>query len=205
MEPIVQHTGIAALLDRMNVDTDQIIPKQFLKKVERSGFGVHLFHDWRFLEDGSENPDFELNAPAFKGASILVTGDNFGCGSSREHAPWAILDYGFRVIVASGYADIFYSNCFKNGILPIKVGREQLEPLMDEIRNKPGTEFTVDLEKQLLSTPGGISLQFEIDPFRKEHLIKGLDNISWTLQYEKEIQEFEKGHYEKFPWLSKVS
>ena len=155
MEPYKLHTSTAALMNRSNVDTDQIIPKQFLKKVERSGFGVHLFHDWRFNDDGSDNADFELNKPVFKGAKILVVGDNFGCGSSREHAPWAIADYGFNTIISTSYADIFYNNCFKNGILPIKVDADVLQKLMAEISANEGVKFTVDLANQQVNTPGG--------------------------------------------------
>lgn len=205
MEPFEKHTGIAALLDRMNVDTDQIIPKQFLKKVERTGYGVHLFQDWRYLEDGSDNPDFELNHPKFKGASILVSGENFGCGSSREHAPWAIRDYGFRVIIASSYADIFYNNCFKNGILPIKIEVEALSSVVDEIKATPGTTITVDLENQQFTTQGGIVVPFAIDPSRKEFLLKGLDTIAWTLQFEENIQRFEARQQKEFPWLWKLA
>ncbi len=201
MEPLTKHEGVAALLDRTNVDTDQIIPKQFLKKVDRAGYGVHLFHDWRFLEDGSENPDFELNNPAFKGASILVTGDNFGCGSSREHAPWSILDYGFRVVVSTSYADIFYNNCFKNGILPVVVGAIELSQLMTEIRENEGVQFKVDLTAQQLITPGGTTIGFNVDDFRRECLLKGLDDISWTLQHEAAIDEFENKQQSAEPWL----
>jgi len=201
MEPFQELTGIACLLQRNNIDTDLIIPKQFLKKVERSGFGKHLFHDWRYLEDGSDNQDFELNQPVFKGASILVAGDNFGCGSSREHAPWALLDYGFRVIVSTSFADIFFSNCFKNGILPIKVSQENLTQLMDEISAQPGIQFTVNLEKQCLSTPKGRGIHFDIDAFRKESLLKGLDDISWTLEHRGKIQAFETQQKAELPWL----
>ncbi len=151
MKPYENHTSIAALMDRSNVDTDQIIPKQFLKKVERSGFGVHLFHDWRYQADGSDNPEFELNKPAFQGARVLVAGNNFGCGSSREHAPWAIEDYGFNTLISTSFADIFYNNCFKNGILPIVVSRQELEQLMEEIRSNEGVEFTVDLPVQTVT------------------------------------------------------
>jgi len=201
MEPYVKHTSIAALMDRSNVDTDQIIPKQFLKKVERTGFGIHLFHDWRFLPDGSPNPDFELNKPAFKGARILVAGDNFGCGSSREHAPWAIADYGINTIVSTSYADIFYNNCFKNGILPIVVTRTELDRLMDEIRQNEGVKFTVDLENQQLSTPAGSAIRIELDGFRKETMLKGLDDIALTLQHVEKITAFEQRQQLQVPWL----
>ena len=201
MEPFTKHTGIAALMNRRNVDTDQIIPKQFLKKVERTGFGVHLFQDWRYQADGSENPEFELNNPAFKGASILVAGDNFGCGSSREHAPWAIRDYGFSVIISTSFADIFFSNCFKNGILPIRVSEAELQSLMEEIAANEGVEFSVDLEAQALTTPGGQSIQFEIDAFRKDSLLQGLDDIAWTQKHQDEILAFEKRQQQEQPWL----
>ncbi|MCP4749398.1 MAG: 3-isopropylmalate dehydratase small subunit [Proteobacteria bacterium] len=201
MEPLIKHEGIAALLDRKNVDTDQIIPKQFLKKISRTGYGKHLFQDWRYYENGNDNPEFELNNPAFKGASILVTGDNFGCGSSREHAPWAILDYGFRVIVSTGYADIFYSNCFKNSILPIVVKPGELTRLMDEIRANEGVRLSVDLESQQIETPGGSRIAFDIDPFQKECMLKGLDAIGWTLQHENKIAGFEEKQKSQEPWL----
>ncbi|MEX2353114.1 MAG: 3-isopropylmalate dehydratase small subunit [Gammaproteobacteria bacterium] len=201
MEPYVKHESIAALMDRNNVDTDQIIPKQFLKKVERTGFGVHLFHDWRYLADGSDNPEFELNKPAFKGAKILVTGDNFGCGSSREHAPWAIADYGFNTIISTSYADIFYNNCFKNGILPVVVSKTELQQLMNEIRNNEGVRFTVDLENQQITTPAGIMIRIELDDFRKETLLQGLDDIAMTLQHVDKIDTFEKRQKQELPWL----
>ena len=201
MEPYLKHDSIAALMDRNNVDTDQIIPKQFLKKVERSGFGIHLFHDWRYNDDGSENAEFELNKPAFKGAKILVAGDNFGCGSSREHAPWAIADYGFNTIISTSYADIFYNNCFKNGILAIRVTQEQLEQLMAEINANEGARFTVDLENQQVITPAGNGFTFEIDPFRKGNLLSGLDDIGLTLKHVDKISAYEVQHKQNFPWL----
>ena len=201
MKAYKNHTSVAALMNRSNVDTDQIIPKQFLKKVERTGFGIHLFHDWRFLDDGSENPEFELNKPAFKGAKILVAGDNFGCGSSREHAPWAIEDFGFNTIISTSYADIFYSNCFKNGILPIRISKDVLAALMAEIDANEGVEFTVDLPAQTVTTPGGIVINVEVDEFRKQSLIEGADDISWTLKHEDKITEFETNNKQQFPWL----
>ncbi len=203
MKAYKNHTSVAALMNRSNVDTDQIIPKQFLKKVERTGFGQHLFHDWRFLDDGSENPDFELNKPAFKGAKILVAGDNFGCGSSREHAPWAIEDYGFNTIISTSYADIFFSNCFKNGILPIRVSQDVLTALMAEIDANEGVEFTVDLEQQKVTTPGGIVIEFDVDDFRKQSLIEGADDITWTLKHEDKIAAFEEANKKRLPWLWK--
>jgi 3-isopropylmalate/(R)-2-methylmalate dehydratase small subunit len=201
MKAYKKHESIAALMNRSNVDTDQIIPKQFLKKVERSGFGVHLFHDWRYNKDASDNLDFELNNPAFKGAKILVVGDNFGCGSSREHAPWAIEDYGFNTIISTSYADIFYNNCFKNGILPIKVTTAQLDRLMAEIEANEGVSFTIDLENQQVVTPAGNGFKFEIDPFRKENLLKGLDDIGLTLKHVEQIDKYEEKHKALYPWL----
>jgi len=202
MEKYTKHESVAALMNRNNVDTDQIIPKQFLKKVERSGFGVHLFHDWRYLNDGvTPNPEFELNKPEFEGAKILVTGDNFGCGSSREHAPWAIADYGFNTIISTSYADIFYNNCFKNGILAIVVQPDQLDALMAEISENEGVSFTVDLENQTVTTPGGNGFSFEIDPFRKENMLSGLDDIGLTLKHVDKISAFEEQHKQRLPWL----
>ena len=202
MEKYTKHESVAALMNRNNVDTDQIIPKQFLKKVERSGFGVHLFHDWRYLNDGvTPNPEFELNKPEFEGAKILVTGDNFGCGSSREHAPWAISDYGFNTIISTSYADIFYNNCFKNGILAIVVQPDQLDALMAEISANEGVSFTVDLENQTVTTPGGNGFSFEIDPFRKENMLSGLDDIGLTLKHVDKISAFEEQHKQRLPWL----
>ena len=201
MEPYVRHTSIAALLNRSNVDTDQIIPKQFLKRVERTGFGIHLFHDWRYLPDGSPNPDFELNKAAFQGARILVTGENFGCGSSREHAPWAIADYGFNTIISTSYADIFFNNCFKNGILPIVVNRSELDTLMGEIIANEGARFTVDLEEQIVETEGGSLLRFAIDDFRKKNLLQGLDEIGLTLEFGRQIGAFEARQKAQLPWL----
>ena len=201
MEPYLKHDSVAALMDRNNVDTDQIIPKQFLKKVERSGFGIHLFHDWRYNDDGTDNAEFELNKPAFKGARILVAGDNFGCGSSREHAPWAIADYGFNTIISTSYADIFYNNCFKNGILAIRVSQEELEKVMAEISADEGVRFTVDLENQQVITPAGNGFTFEIDPFRKGNLLSGLDDIGLTLKHVDKITAYEVTHKQNFPWL----
>ncbi len=203
MKPYTNHTSTAALMDRSNVDTDQIIPKQFLKKVERSGFGVHLFHDWRYNADGSDNAYFELNKAAFKDAKILVAGDNFGCGSSREHAPWAIEDYGFNTIISTSYADIFYNNCFKNGILPIVVSRQQLDQLMQEIRDNEGVKFTIDLPEQTITTPAGTVVKFDIDEFRKQNLLLGLDDIGMTLQHVDKIDAFEARQQQTHPWLWK--
>ena len=201
MSPYVKHTSVAALLNRANVDTDQIIPKQFLKKVERSGFGIHLFHDWRYTPDGRPNPDFELNKPAFQGAKILVTGDNFGCGSSREHAPWAIADYGFNTIIATSFADIFFNNCFKNGILPITVSKPELDALIEAINEKEGARFSVDLEEQTVRTESGHVIRFTMDDFRKKNLLKGLDEIGLTLEFDKRIGAFEARQKAQLPWL----
>lgn len=201
MKAYTNHESVAALMNRSNVDTDQIIPKQFLKRVERTGFGVHLFQDWRYNPDGSENVTFELNNPVFKDAKILVTGDNFGCGSSREHAPWSIADYGFNTIISTSYADIFYNNCFKNSILPIIVTQEESDKLMEEIAANEGVKFSVDLEAQTVTTGGGTVINFEIDKFRKENLLKGLDDIGLTLEVANKISAFEEKQKQAQPWL----
>lgn len=201
MESFTSHEGIAAPLNLKNVDTDQIIPKQFLKEISRTGFGKNLFFDWRYLANGEENAEFVLNQAEYRNASILVAGDNFGCGSSREHAPWAILDYGFKVVISTSFADIFYNNCFKNSILPIKVSESDLINLFAEVEKSPGVAFNVDLPSQTLSTPGGTAINFEIDAFKKDSMIKGLDDIGWTLQFENKISEFEAQQQQKYPWL----
>jgi 3-isopropylmalate/(R)-2-methylmalate dehydratase small subunit len=203
MEAYKNHQSTAALMNRNNVDTDQIVPKQFLKKVERTGFGAHLFHDWRFNADGSDNPEFELNKPAFKDARILVTGDNFGCGSSREHAPWAIADYGFNTIISTSFADIFYNNCFKNSILPLVVNADKLRALMDEIAADEGVQFVVDLENQKVSTPAGNDFDFEVEAFRKHNMMAGLDDIGLSLKHEDKISAFEEKNKQVYPWLWK--
>lgn len=190
MEAFVQHTGLVAPLDRVNVDTDAIIPKQFLKRIERSGFGQFLFYDWRFTAPGQENPDFVLNQKQYRGASILLARNNFGCGSSREHAPWALLDYGFRVIIAPSFADIFYNNCFKNGILPIRLAEETVDELFRRVK-KEGYRLTVDLREQTIRDDQGFSCSFTVDPYRRELLLKGLDDIAITLQYEEAICNYE--------------
>jgi 3-isopropylmalate/(R)-2-methylmalate dehydratase small subunit len=190
MKPFSRHAGLVATLDRVNVDTDQIIPKQFLKRIERTGFGEFLFYDWRFNPDGSLKPDFELNQPRFRGASILLARANFGCGSSREHAPWALLDYGFLSIIAPSFADIFYNNCFKNGMLPVALSEQQVKQLFERAAN-PGYELTVDLERQWVTDDDGLRFSFEVDPFRRECLLKGLDDIGLTLQHEDKIREHE--------------
>ncbi|WP_409289614.1 3-isopropylmalate dehydratase small subunit [Peribacillus sp. SCS-37] len=190
MKPITTLTGRAAVLDRANVDTDQIIPKQFLKRIERTGFGQFLFYNWRFDEHGRERPDFELNQQENKGASILLAGENFGCGSSREHAPWSLLDYGFRVVIAPSFADIFYQNCFKNGILPIRLKSEEAEKLMHLVQNG-SREVSVDLPAQKVKSGDEFQAEFDIHPYWKELLVNGWDEISITLRYEKEITAFE--------------
>ncbi|ALA54442.1 3-isopropylmalate dehydratase small subunit [Shouchella clausii] len=189
MEPIQVHKGKAVVLDRVNIDTDQIIPKQFLKRVERTGFGQYLFYDWRFQADGADNPAFELNQPEAKGASILITGHNFGCGSSREHAPWALYDYGFRVIIAPSFADIFYNNCVKNGLLPIRLSPEETELWMERAKESQ-EEITVDLGEQLIKQ-NGLETKFEMDSYWKQMLYNGWDEISLTLQYEEAIAKYE--------------
>lgn len=191
MKPFTKHTGLVAALDRVNVDTDQIIPKQFLKRVERSGFGQFLFFDWRFLEGGEPNPDFELNQPRFEGATILLAGNNFGCGSSREHAPWSLLDYGFRSIIAPSFADIFYNNCSKNGMLPIHLPDAQVEKLFQDCAVRPGYRLTVNLEDQTVKDDDGTEFSFEIDAFKRECLLRGLDDIGLTLEHERDIRDYE--------------
>ncbi|MBF0385784.1 MAG: 3-isopropylmalate dehydratase small subunit [Candidatus Omnitrophica bacterium] len=204
MQPITIHSGIAAPLDRANVDTDMIIPKQFLRKTEKTGFGKNLFHEMRYLdlEGIKENPDFVLNKPAFKNASILLAQENFGCGSSREHAPWALLDFGFRVIIAPSFADIFYNNCAQNGILLIRLKKDETKALFEEINKAPGSKITADLKEQKVFSPSGKEHKFEIEPFIKECLIKGLDHIGWTLQFKDKIDSFEKKLKKEKPWLS---
>jgi 3-isopropylmalate/(R)-2-methylmalate dehydratase small subunit len=191
MEPFVRLTGVVAPLDRVNVDTDQIIPKQFLKRIERTGFGQFLFFDWRYLEDGRPNPEFELNHPGYQGASILVAGRNFGCGSSREHAPWALLDYGFRAIIAPSFADIFRNNCFQNGMLPVVLPEEDVRLLLDKAKARPGYRLTVDLERCVVEDEEGFRRSFEVDPFRRHCLLNGLDDIGLTLQHEEKIRAYE--------------
>jgi 3-isopropylmalate/(R)-2-methylmalate dehydratase small subunit len=191
MRTFTKHTGLVAIMDRANVDTDQIIPKQFLKRIERSGFGQFLFFDWRFQENGSPNPEFELNRPQFAGASILVAGRNFGCGSSREHAPWALDDYGFRAIIASSFADIFYNNCFKNGLLPIRLADKAVRDIMDRCAAHPGYRLTVDLEACTINDDFGLSIPFEVDASRRDCLLHGLDDIGLTLKHEAKITAYE--------------
>ena len=193
MQPFTKLTGIAAPLDRVNVDTDQIIPAVYLKRIERSGFGRFLFSRWRFNEDGSPNPDFVLNHPEYKKAVILVSGRNFGCGSSREHAPWALLDYGFRAVIAPSFADIFFNNCFQNGLLPVSLPESQVDEIMDMTKRRPGSSLTVDLEsQQVRSDDGEIALTFDVEPFRRYCLLNGLDDIGLTLLHEDKIGEYER-------------
>jgi len=194
MEPFKQHTGLVASMDRAAVDTDQIIPKQFLKRIERTGFGQFLFFDWRFHEDGSDNTDFELNQPEVKGASVLLARRNFGCGSSREHAVWALADYGIKVVIAPSFADIFYSNCFKNSVLPIHFDEDTVEQLFQRVVQHDGYELTVDLEQQSVTDEHGLQLSFDIDESRKHKLLNGLDDIALTLQSEDKIAAYEAAH-----------
>jgi 3-isopropylmalate/(R)-2-methylmalate dehydratase small subunit len=200
MDKFTTLTGVAAPLEIMNVDTDMIIPKQYLKTIARTGLGKGLFSEMRYLEDGSENPDFVLNKPAYRKASILVAGDNFGCGSSREHAPWALLDFGVRCVISTSFADIFYNNCFKNGILPIKVSEADLNKLMDDAERGSNATMTIDLAAQEIRGPDGGVVKFEIDPFRKLCLLNGLDDIGLTLEKAAKIDEFETRAATERPW-----
>ncbi|MBW7864138.1 MAG: 3-isopropylmalate dehydratase small subunit [Candidatus Hydrogenedentes bacterium] len=193
MEPFKRMTGIVAPLEALNVDTDQIIPKQFLKRIGRTGYGDVLFYDWRYLDDGkTPNPDFEMNAPRYQGASILLSKDNFGCGSSREHAPWALHDYGIRVILAPSYADIFYNNCFNNGMLPIQLDGNVVEELFHGVRAAEGYALTVDLEANTITKPDGGVVSFTLNPFLRERLLNGWDQIGLTLRFEDKISAYEK-------------
>jgi 3-isopropylmalate/(R)-2-methylmalate dehydratase small subunit len=203
MDPFTTVTGIAVPLNRVNVDTDQIIPKQFLKSIEKTGFGQHLFNDWRFAggDKSRPNPDFILNRPEYQGARVLVAGDNFGCGSSREHAPWALGDYGFRCVISSSFADIFYNNSTKNGLLPAIVTPAELEALMAELEANPGEEVRVDLKEQVIATPKGLSLRFQVGEDVKHSLLNGLDDIGRTLQHLSEIEALEERHKKDMPWL----
>ncbi len=201
MTPFTTLKSIAAPLRRMNIDTDIIIPKQFLKTIKRSGLGVSAFYDIRYNDDGSKRDDFVLNKPEYKGAKILLTGENFGCGSSREHAPWAILDMGIRCIIAPSFADIFYNNCFKNGILPIVLPQAEVDALMDEAEDSPDVIIEIDLEKQTVMRGNKLSFSFDIDEFRKECLLGGLDDIGLTMQKKGAIDSFESKDKEKRPWV----
>jgi 3-isopropylmalate/(R)-2-methylmalate dehydratase small subunit len=195
VKPFSTHEGLVAPLDRVNVDTDQMIPKQFCKLLTREGFGKFLFFDWRYLPDGSPNSEFVLNFPRYAGASILLGRANFACGSSREHAPWGVLDYGFRVVIAPSFADIFYNNCFKNGILPVTLPEEEVDELFRRTEKYPGYRLNADLPNQTISDASGLQYPFEIDPFRKTILLKGLDDIGMTLEHEAAITSYEMTHH----------
>ncbi len=210
MEAFTTTDGLVAPLDRANVDTDAIIPKQFLKSIARTGFGDNLFDEWRYLDHGEPgmdcskrplNPDFVLNRNLYKGAEVLLARRNFGCGSSREHAPWALLDYGFRVVVAPSFADIFYNNCFKNGLLPVVLSEEVVEQLFQEVEATPGYRLVVDLQSRTVTTPGGDVHAFDVDEFRRHWLLAGLDDIGLTLQHQTEIEAYEARRAEQAPWL----
>jgi 3-isopropylmalate/(R)-2-methylmalate dehydratase small subunit len=211
MQPFRVHTGLVAPLDRANVDTDAIIPKQFLKSIKRSGFGVNLFDEWRYLDHGEpgmdnarrpRNPQFVLNDPRYQGASVLLARRNFGCGSSREHAPWALADFGFHAIIAPSYADIFFNNCFKIGLLPIQLTEAQVDRLFADTLAFPGFKLTIDLERQLVSTPdGALAFAFDVEPFRKNCLLNGLDEIGLTLQHADAIRAFETKRLAEQPWI----
>ncbi|MBO8170785.1 MAG: 3-isopropylmalate dehydratase small subunit [Bacillaceae bacterium] len=192
MQPFIKHTGIVAPLDRANVDTDQIIPKQFLKRIERTGFGQFLFYDWRFDDNNQPRQGFILNQKPYDQASVLLARHNFGCGSSREHAPWALMDFGFRAIIAPSFADIFYNNCFKNGLLPITLPEDVVDSLFQKTVEQPGYQITVDLENRLIQDQDGLSVPFTIDEYKRECLLKGLDDIGVTLQHEDKIADYEK-------------
>jgi 3-isopropylmalate/(R)-2-methylmalate dehydratase small subunit len=212
MTPFTQHTGLVAPLDRANVDTDQIIPKQFLKSIRRTGFGANLFDEWRYLDRGEPgmdnsrrplNPEFVLNQPRYRGASILLARRNFGCGSSREHAPWAIAEYGFRALIAPSFADIFFNNCFKNGLLPIVLDEATVDALFGEVFATPGYTLAIDLAAQTVATPAGRVIRFDVDPFRKECLLNGWDDIDLTLRHADKIRAFETERLTRYPWLAK--
>ena len=210
MKAFTTHTGLVAPLDRANVDTDQIIPKQFLKSIKRTGFGANLFDEWRYLDEGYPgqdnslrplNPDFVLNQPRYQGASVLLARENFGCGSSREHAPWALDEYGFRAVLAPSFADIFFNNSFKNGLLPIVLKEEEIDELFAQVDAQEGYQLTVDLQQQTVTRPDGVRYSFEIDEFRKHCLLNGLDDIGLTLQDADAIRAFEERHRQAQPWL----
>ena len=201
MDKFTQLTGVAAPLPIVNVDTDMIIPKDYLKTIKRTGLAEGLFAEMRLNEDGSENPDFILNKPAYRNATIMVAGDNFGCGSSREHAPWALLDHGIRCVISTSFADIFYNNCFKNGILPIQVSPEELDQLMDDANRGSNAVLTVDLDSQTITGPDGGSISFDLDPFKKHCLLNGLDDIGLTLDYSTYIDTYESKLNDTRPWV----
>ena len=210
MKPFTQLDGLVAPLDRANVDTDAIIPKQFLKSIKRTGFGPNLFDEWRYLDHGEPgmdnasraiNPDFVLNQPRYQGAQILLTRDNFGCGSSREHAPWALEDYGFRALIGPSFADIFFNNCFKNGVLPIVLPAAEVDTLFAQAAATPGYRLKIDLESQTIIRPDGVALKFSVDEFRKYCLFNGFDDVGLTLRHADKIREFEAKRRAQFPWL----
>ena len=201
MQPFTTLTGVAAPMPLVNIDTDMIIPKQFLKTIHRSGLGKNLFDEMRYDREGNEIKDFVLNQPAYRDAEIIVAGDNFGCGSSREHAPWALLDFGIRCVISTSFADIFYNNCFKNGILPIKLPQEAVDALMDDARNGANAKLTVDLEAQKVTSPDGTEYHFDIDPTRKHNLLNGLDDIGQTLEKSAAIDTFEAQASQARPWV----
>ena len=201
MKKFDQMTGVAAPLNILNIDTDMIIPKQFLKTIKRSGLGANLFDEMRFTQDGEEIADFVLNREPYRGAEIIVAGDNFGCGSSREHAPWALLDFGIRCVISTSFADIFYNNCFKNGILPITVSADDRDALMADAADVENPELSIDLETQTIRRPNGVEVSFDIDPFRKQCLLEGLDDIGLTLEKGGSIDSFEATRAEEKPWL----
>ncbi len=204
MEAFTTHTGLVLPLNRTNVNTDEITPARFLKTIKRTGFADALFANWRFLNDGKPNPDFVLNYPRYQGASILLAGDNFGCGSSREHAPWSIREYGFRSIIAPSFADIFYNNCFNNSILPVALDEATVQELFKEVEATEGYQLSVDLAAQAVTTPSKRVLHFDIDQFRKQALLQGLDNIGWTLSHSEEIASYEARRKQEAPWLFNV-
>ncbi len=213
MQPFTVHQGLVAPIDRENVDTDAIIPKQFLKSIARTGFGPNLFDEWRYLDRGEPgqdpatrkpNPDFVLNQPRYRGASILIARRNFGCGSSREHAPWALEQYGFRALIAPSFADIFFNNCFKNGLLPIQLPESQVARLFDEVRGFVGYQLTIDLPRQVVVKPDGAELRFDIEPFRKDCLVNGFDDIGLTLRHADKIRAFEAERLARQPWLGRA-
>lgn len=210
MQAFTLHTGLVVPLDRANIDTDAIIPKQFLKSIKRTGFGPNLFDEWRYMDMGQPgvdnskrplNPKFVLNEPRYQGASILLARKNFGCGSSREHAPWALQDYGFRCVIAPSFADIFFNNSFKNGFLPIALSEQQVDKLFNEVGGLPGYKLTIDLEKQIVITPAGEAMKFDIDPFRKHCLLNGLDEIGLTLKHADKIRAYEEKRKTTEPWI----
>lgn len=200
MDKFTKLTGVAAPLPIVNVDTDMIIPKDYLKTIKRTGLGKGLFAEMRFREDGSENPDFVLNKPAYRNAQVLVAGDNFGCGSSREHAPWALLDFGIRCVISTSFGDIFYNNCFKNGILPIRVSHEDLDKLMDDAQRGANATLTIDLEEKTIKGPDGGQISFDLDEFRRYCMLNGLDDIGLTMEKAAKIDSFEAANAQRHPW-----